>query len=115
MQVELADSRQNMKPGHTSFPVKALATIMKELQHEWVDVMKMDIEGTEWGVLKSLVTQKAALPFTQLQVCTQNFLDQGIPCTQKAANLQWWSTYSHIASLNIGATRLQSCRAVHHV
>ena len=43
MQVELTDSRQNMKKGHTSFPVKSLATITKELQHEWVDVMKVDV------------------------------------------------------------------------
>jgi hypothetical protein len=30
---------------------------MKDLGHEWVDVLKMDIEGGEWQVLKGLLAQ----------------------------------------------------------
>lgn len=41
---------------------------MKQLNHKWVDVMKVDIEGAEWGFLQHLVTRKVPLPFTQLQV-----------------------------------------------
>lgn len=75
-----------MKKGHTSFPVKSLATITEELHHEWVDVMKLDIEGTEWGVLKDLVAKKAPLPFTQLQVCTKSFLVSGNPLHTTSSN-----------------------------
>lgn len=68
MQIELSDSRQNMNKGYTAFPVKTLGTIMKELKHDWVDVMKVDIEGAEWGFLADLVAKRLPLPFTQLQV-----------------------------------------------
>ena len=57
-----------MKKGFVEFEVKSLSTIMKELKHSWVDVLKIDIEGAEWPVLKALVKSKKALPFTQLQV-----------------------------------------------
>jgi len=28
---------------------------MRELQHHWVDLLKIDIEGNEWQVLPSLL------------------------------------------------------------
>jgi len=31
------------------FPVKSLATIMKELGHNHVDLLKVDVEGYEWS------------------------------------------------------------------
>jgi len=40
-----------------TMPTKKLSTIMKDLGHEWVDVLKMDIEGGEWQVLKGLLAQ----------------------------------------------------------
>ena len=69
MQVQLTDPRQSMKKGFVEFEVKSLSTIMKELKHSWIDVLKIDIEGAEWPVLKALIRSKKALPFTQLQVC----------------------------------------------
>lgn len=56
-----------MNKGLNSFPVKTLATIMKELKHEWVDVVKVDIEGAEWGFLEYQIARRLPLPFTQLQ------------------------------------------------
>ncbi|MFH1178238.1 MAG: FkbM family methyltransferase [bacterium] len=35
-------------------PVKTLRTIMKELGHDHIDVMKIDIEGEEYRVLKNI-------------------------------------------------------------
>ncbi len=35
-------------------PVKTLSTIMKELGHKHIDVLKMDIEGSEYKVLKNI-------------------------------------------------------------
>lgn len=37
-----------------SLPVKRLATIMKELRHSKLDVLKMDIEGSEYLVIKDI-------------------------------------------------------------
>lgn len=39
-------------------PVKRLSTIMADLGHEHVDVLKMDIEGAEYGVIDDLVGMK---------------------------------------------------------
>jgi FkbM family methyltransferase len=39
----------------TEVPAKTLTTIMKELGHEQIDVLKMDIEGAEYGVLAGLL------------------------------------------------------------
>lgn len=41
---------------------------MQELGHDWVDVLKIDIEGAEWEVLDSILRSPGIAPFTQLQV-----------------------------------------------
>ena len=57
-----------MSRGLPSFEVKKLSTIMKELGHQWVDVLKIDIEGNEWPVLEGMIKDKEPLMFTQMQV-----------------------------------------------
>ncbi|KAF9206185.1 hypothetical protein BGZ59_011803 [Podila verticillata] len=49
---------------------KTLPTIMKENGHEWIDVLKADIEGYEYQTLDGLMDayQGSHLPFSQLQV-----------------------------------------------
>jgi FkbM family methyltransferase len=47
-----------------SVPVKCLRTIMSELGHEAIDLLKMDIEGAEYDVLQEIVK----LPIRQLLV-----------------------------------------------
>jgi hypothetical protein len=46
-------------PGHgdgrIELPVKRLGTVMKELGHERLDVLKLDIEGAEYAVLDDLL------------------------------------------------------------
>jgi len=41
--------------GSTEVPAKTLTTIMKDLGHEQIDVLKMDIEGAEYSVLGGLL------------------------------------------------------------
>lgn len=58
-------------PGHASFsiagqvgtpgvsvvlPVKRLSTIMEELNHDAIDLLKLDVEGAEYGVIRDLVS-----------------------------------------------------------
>ena len=57
-----------MGKNSTSLPVNSLTNFMAELGHDWVDVLKIDIEGAEWPVLKALLKTGKVLPFTQLQV-----------------------------------------------
>ena len=46
-----------------------LPTIMRTLNHTWIDVLKIDIEGFEYSVLQKLMkTSKTWLPVTQLLV-----------------------------------------------
>ncbi|KAF9392899.1 hypothetical protein CPB97_007425 [Podila verticillata] len=49
---------------------KTLPTIMKENGHEWIDVLKVDIEGYEYEAFDALMDsyQGSILPFSQLQV-----------------------------------------------
>lgn len=39
-------------------PVKKLSTIMRELGHQHVDLLKMDIEGAEYGVIDEMIKFK---------------------------------------------------------
>lgn len=39
-----------------SVPVKKLGTVMKELGHDRIDVLKMDIEGAEYDVIEDITT-----------------------------------------------------------
>jgi FkbM family methyltransferase len=42
-------------PGAIEMPVKRLTTILSELGHERVDLLKMDIEGAEYAVIEDLL------------------------------------------------------------
>lgn len=47
---------------------KTLKTIMKDNGHEWIDVLKVDIEGNEFAALNAMMDQFNILPFSQLQL-----------------------------------------------
>lgn len=49
-----------------SLPVRELAGIMRELGHSSIDLLKIDIEGSEYAVLEDLVQR--AIPIRQLLV-----------------------------------------------
>ena len=55
-----------------SYDLKSLPTIMKELGHTWIDVLKMDIEGAEYKVLSAIVqhykSAEQVIPITQAQI-----------------------------------------------
>ena len=64
-------------PGHAtmgrhnkaSLAVRRLTSVMRELGHDWVDLLKVDVEGAEWAALAGLLAEAphAPLPFTQMQ------------------------------------------------
>lgn len=63
--VDLADP--NMLQRTVSAPVRRLQDFMDELQHQYLDILKIDIEGAEYDVLEALLKEDY-LPFTQLLV-----------------------------------------------
>jgi len=50
------------------FQVQTLATIMSNLGHKWIDVLKIDIEGGEWSVFEKLFEEMKTIPVTQIQI-----------------------------------------------
>lgn len=49
-------NREKTKSMAITVQVKRLKTIMDELQHEEIDVLKMDIEGSEYSVIKDIAS-----------------------------------------------------------
>lgn len=39
------------------------------LGHNWIDVLKIDVEGSEYEAFAAIAAMPGGLPFTQLQVC----------------------------------------------
>jgi len=70
---------------------KTLKTIMKENGHDWIDILKIDIEGYEFEVLDHFMAEDKVLPFGQLQL--EIHLDRN---TQLGGRipfkdyLEWW-------------------------
>jgi FkbM family methyltransferase len=44
--------------GAHKFQIKSLRTLMQENGHDRIDLLKIDVEGTEWGLLKEWVAEK---------------------------------------------------------
>lgn len=77
-----------MAPGHTdtraiTVDVRRLSTLMRDLGHTHIDVLKMDIEGAEYDVLDDLLDQQ--LPVRQILVeFHHRFPGVGVERTRRA-------------------------------
>ena len=49
-------------------PSAGMAPAVQELGHSWLDVLKVDIEGSEFEVIHHLAELQRGMPFTQLQL-----------------------------------------------
>ncbi len=67
-------------------PVKCLSTIMKELGHRQINLLKMDIEGAEYGVIEDMVKAKI-LPDQLLVEFHHRFPGIGIERTRAAIKI----------------------------
>ena len=45
-----------------------VAVCAQELGHNWIDVMKIDVEGSEYDVFQQVAQSKTPMPFTQMQI-----------------------------------------------
>jgi len=76
-------SRPRTESRSITVPVKRLATIMKELGHDRIDILKMDIEGAEYRVIEDI--KKSGIRPKQILVeFHHRFPNVGIKKTQKA-------------------------------
>ena len=66
-----------------SVPVKKLATIMDELGHDRIDILKMDIEGAEYDVIDD-IAHSSIRPQQILVEFHHRFPGVGIAKTKKA-------------------------------
>jgi hypothetical protein len=41
---------------------------LQDLGHTWIDVMKIDVEGSEFAVFEQIARSARPMPFTQIQV-----------------------------------------------
>jgi len=68
-QVPVLTLHDTMGRNRSAMAVRRLNTIMRGLGHEWLDMLKVDVEGAEWAAFEDLLTEEKhqLLPFTQLQ------------------------------------------------
>ena len=64
-------------------PAKRLSTIMRELGHDTIDVLKMDIEGSEYDVIRDFLSAKI-YPRQILVEFHHRFTGFGVAATQEA-------------------------------
>ena len=50
------------------YKVQTLGSMMSNLGHTWIDVLKIDIEGGEWDIFKKLFESPQIIPATQIQI-----------------------------------------------
>lgn len=83
------------KPG-VKVPVRRLSTVMKELGHDKIDVLKMDIEGAEYAVIEDIFSEK--VPIDQLLVeFHDRFKEVGIGKTRTAIEMLMTNGFVPIA------------------
>lgn len=65
---------------------RTLRSLMKENGHDWIDILKVDIEGSEYATFNSIMDDFDVLPFSQLQI----ELHVDTPHTTFGNFLTWW-------------------------
>jgi len=114
------------QPG--SVPWKSLSTIMRENNHQWIDILKIDIEGFEYGLVNLLTADPGFLnhpennnerlfPFSQLQIelhLTYPDMDPKVPASFPKfldwfQKLESWGLRPFWSELNLIPTLATSC------
>ncbi len=61
---ELIDPKQDS----FMLPVKTLGTIMRELGHSYISMLKLDVEGSEWAFLEQALDSMGCPPVDQMSI-----------------------------------------------
>jgi FkbM family methyltransferase len=86
---------QSGQENEISFNCRKVSTLMQELGHSHIDIIKLDIEGFEYGVINDIIENN--LSITQICIEFHDFFDN-IPYshTKNAVNLLKKSGYSMV-------------------
>jgi len=71
---------------HVTVPVKPLDVIMKELGHEHITLLKLDVEGSEYMMLEAMFDTVGCPPFDQLSIEWHHFEIEGVYGTAPRIN-----------------------------
>jgi FkbM family methyltransferase len=82
----------NISKEYVRIELKTLRTIMKELGHRKIDVLKMDIEGLEYNILKNLIVEDI-FPGQILVEFHDRFFSNGLEMRKDIINLLKESGY----------------------
>jgi FkbM family methyltransferase len=81
-----------LPPGSVELTVKRLSTIRSELGHGRIDLLKMDIEGAEYGVIRDMA-ETAILPHQVLVEFHHRSEPKGLQATRESVDLLCRSGY----------------------
>jgi FkbM family methyltransferase len=84
--------RGQLSEGHVKARVLDLQSIMQQLNHPGVDILKMDVEGTEYSVIESLV-QQSTLPWQLMVEFHHGLYGYTATNTKQALNTLWRHGY----------------------
>ena len=82
-------------------PMLRLSTIMRRLGHEQIDLLKMDIEGAEYGVIADLLQSGIAVPQLLIEF-HHRFPEIHIDCTRRSIRLLGEAGYQIFAISDSG-------------
>lgn len=60
------EKKSELKETTFSLPVQRLSTILRKLGHHCIDILKMDIEGAEFGVIEDIIS--SPVPISQVLI-----------------------------------------------
>lgn len=89
----------------SQLPIKKLRTIMEDMGHEHIDVLKMDIEGSEFAVLPQVATLPIRCILVEIHT---NFYRYGLKGLRRAWG--WAKTKRAILSLTMNGFELAHVR-----
>ena len=104
---------QNRGDTEVSLPVRRLTTLMAERGHDRIDVLKMDVEGAEYGVLDDLLA--ADIPIGQVLVeFHHHFAGVGLGATVRAVRSLNAAGYRifHISERGLEFSFLRSAESI---
>ncbi|WP_346861026.1 FkbM family methyltransferase [uncultured Draconibacterium sp.] len=78
-------NNKSSKANSIDVPVKMFSTILKELQHKEIDILKLDIEGSEYQALNDILNSKCIIKQILIEF-HHRFPTIGIKQTKKAIN-----------------------------
>lgn len=103
----------NQSPGHVTVACSTVGDLMQELGHKTVNLLKIDIEGAEYGFLDAILRDR--IPIRQIAVEYHNDVLPGIPRSLTIDSLLLFYRGSYPSSTKVAATTPCILRAISNI